>query len=101
MRGGRYPDMPFNQQLTFPCDLTLRSFAEGLRLCRLPVEEIKSLYEKTHTWKDTTIRPGENLLKDVAGELFDIELQADLGAAKTFGLKCRGAAVTYSAEKQC
>ncbi len=100
MRGGHYPDMPFNQQLTFPCDLTLRSYPEGLRLCRLPIDEIKSLYGETHSWKDTIIKPGENLLKDVAGELFDIELRADIGSAKSFGIKWRGAAVTYSVENQ-
>src|SRR4029434_804646 len=37
MRGGVYPDMPFNQQLTFPCELTLRTLPEGPRLCRSPV----------------------------------------------------------------
>ncbi|MGD0092476.1 MAG: GH32 C-terminal domain-containing protein [Planctomycetota bacterium] len=94
-----YPDMPFNQQITFPCDLTLRSFPEGLRICRLPAAEIESLYGKKHAWKDQAVKPGENLLKDVSGDLFDIQLQADLAGAKEFGIKCRGAAVTYSSVK--
>src|ERR1017187_3751598 len=99
MRDGKYPDMPFNQQLTLPCDMTLRSFPEGLRICRLPAKEIERLYEKTHAWKDTTIKPGENLLKDISGELFDILLQIELAGAREFGVKCRREAVTYSAER--
>jgi sucrose-6-phosphate hydrolase SacC (GH32 family) len=100
MREGKYPDMPFNQQLTFPCDMTLRSFPEGLRICRLPVKEIESIYGKKHAWKGKTIEPGENFLKDVSGSLFDIQLQVDLAGAKEFGVKCRGEAVTYSAGKE-
>ncbi len=100
MNGGKYPDMPFNQQMTFPCDLVLRSFPEGLRICRLPVKEIQGIYGKKHVWKDRLIRPGENLLKDISGDLFDIQLQADLAGAKEFGLKCRGEAITFSAEKR-
>ncbi len=99
MRNGKYPDMPFNQQLTFPCDLTLRSFPEGLRICRLPAKEIASLYKRKHAWKNRAVKPGENLLRDVAGELFDIQLRAELAGASELGLKCRGEAVTYSAEK--
>lgn len=99
MRGGKYPDMPFNQQLSFPCDLTLRSFPEGLRICRLPAKEIAGLYQKKHAWKDEVVRPGENLLKGVSGDLFDIQVQVDLAGARTFGVTCRGEAVTYSAEK--
>lgn len=99
MRGGKYPDMPFNQQLSFPCDLVLRALPEGLRICRLPAKEIAGLYKKTHAWKDKAIGPGENLLKGVAGDLFDIEVQVDLAGARTFGVACRGQPVTYSAEK--
>jgi sucrose-6-phosphate hydrolase SacC (GH32 family) len=91
--------MPFNQQLSFPCDLTLRSFPEGLRTCRLPVQEITSLRKKKHTWKDMTIKPNENILRDIPGELFDIQLQVELAGAGEFGVKCRGEAVIYSAEK--
>ncbi len=100
MRDGKSPEMPFNQQLSFPCDLTLRSLPEGLRICRLPAQEIESLYKKKHTWKGKTLKPGENLLKDISGELFDIQMQVELGGATELGLKCRGQAVTYSAEKR-
>jgi len=100
MNGGKYPDMPFNQQMSFPCVMTLRTFPEGLRMCRLPVKEIENIYGKKHAWKDETVRPGENLLKDVSGDLFDIKLEADLAGAKEFGIKCLGEAVTYSAEKK-
>ena len=34
MNGGQYPGMPFNQQMSFPVSLTLRTFPEGVRLCR-------------------------------------------------------------------
>jgi fructan beta-fructosidase len=99
MRDGKYPDMPFNQQLTFPCDLTLHSFPEGLRICRLPAKEIASLYKKKHTWKNKTLKPNENLLKNIPGELFDIKLQMEIGGAREFGIKCKGEAVSYSLEK--
>ena len=100
MNGGRYPDMPFNQQMNFPCEMTLRSFPEGFRICRLPVGEIKSIYGKKHTWKDKAIKPGENLFKDVSGDLFDVQLQVDIAGVKEFGIKCRGEAVTYSVERK-
>ena len=99
MRDGKYPDMPFNQQLTFPCDLVLRAFPEGPRICRLPAREIEGLYGKKHAWKDAAVRPGEDLLRGVSGELFDIQLEVDLAGARTFGVRCRGEAVTYSAGK--
>ena len=37
MNGGKYPDTPFNQQMTFPCDLRLRALEGSLRVFRKPV----------------------------------------------------------------
>lgn len=94
---GECPDffpMPIYQQMNFPCEMTLRAFPEGLRICRVPVGEIKNLYGKEHVWKDASIKPDENLLKDVAGGFYDIQLKVDLAGAKEFGIKCRGEAVT-------
>lgn len=58
MRGGKYPDMPFNQQLTFPCDLTLRELGGSLRVFRKPVSEIQLLHRRRRAWKDLSLVPG-------------------------------------------
>jgi len=100
MRDGRYPGMPFNQQMAFPCELTLRSFPAGLRLCKRPVREISKLHDKEHAWHDLTLRPGENPLSSLSGELFDIRAEIDPGEAAAVGIKARGAVVEVNvAEK--
>ena len=52
MSGGNYPDMPFNQQMSFPCELTLRTTPEGIRLFREPVKEIENLHQKYLMFSD-------------------------------------------------
>ena len=42
--------MPFNQQMSFPVELTLRTLPDGIRLCREPVREIELLHTVTRTW---------------------------------------------------
>ncbi len=100
MRDGKYPEMPFNQQLTFPCDLTLRSFPEGLRICRMPVKEIQSIYKKDYTRNNLTVEAGANLLGQLSGDLFDLQLRVALADARSFGLKWRDETIAYSAEKR-
>jgi len=100
MNGGNYPHMPFNQQMNFPCELTLRTFPEGPRMCRMPVREIASLYGERSAWLEQTVNPGDNPLKAVKGDLFDIALEAELSGADTFGLKLRGEALTYSVKEK-
>ena len=43
MSGAEYPNMPFNQQMSLPVSLALRTFSAGVRLCTLPVKEIEAL----------------------------------------------------------
>jgi len=100
MRGGKYPGMPFNQQLTFPCELSLRSTPEGLRLCRKPVREIKLLRKKEHKWKNVVLKPGDNRLKDITGELFEIQAEIEPAGAKEVGFGIRGVDVVYNVEGQ-
>jgi len=97
MAGGKYPGMPFNQQMSFPRLLTLRTTPEGIRLYREPVEEIELLYEKEHSWTDQALNPGDNLLAGVAGELFDIRAEIEPGQATAFGFDVRGYKIEYSA----
>jgi fructan beta-fructosidase len=96
MNGGKYPRMPFNQQMSFPCEMQLRTFPEGLRLCRTPVKELETLRGKEHRFADVTLKSGENPLAGLAGDCFEIRAEFELGDATEFGLKLRGEAVSYS-----
>jgi sucrose-6-phosphate hydrolase SacC (GH32 family) len=90
-----YPGMPFNQQMSFPRELTLRSTPDGPRLFRQPVAEIAKLYAKTHDLGARTLAPGENALAGIPPGLLDIECELDLQQAKRLSLKCRSAELSY------
>ena len=57
---------------TFPVNLELKTFPEGIRLTRTPIEEISSLYTSTTTWTGQTISPGINLLTEIESKTADI-----------------------------
>jgi len=99
MRGwDDYPkDMPFNQQISFPCELTLRKRPEGLVLFRNPVKEITKLYKNEFKLEHYRLEPGENPLADIKGELFDVRVKVDLGEAnfRRLDLTLLGNTVSY------
>lgn len=90
MRGGAYPDMPFNQQITFPCELTLRSTPNGLRIFREPIPEITKLHTRETTWKDRPIKDGDTLNLASSGDLFHIRMDVDIPENATLTLDIRG-----------
>ena len=96
MNGGRFPGMPFNQQMSFPCEVTLRTFPEGIRLCRQPVREIESIHGKHQHWSGVVVQPGENPLARVSGKLFDIRSEIESGNAAVVSFEVRGVAVVYN-----
>lgn len=100
MNGGKYPDMPFNQQMSLPCELRLQAFPEGLRLTRRPVREIERLRAQGRSWTGESLAPGQNLLAGVSGELLEIRAEIEPGAAAEVGFRVRGEAITYSAKDQ-
>jgi len=101
MAGGKYPDMPFNQQMSFPRELTLRTTPEGIRLFHKPVKEIENIHQKEHSCNDKVLKPGENMLSGISGDLFDIRAEIELGNATEFGFDVRGEKVQYNvAEKK-
>ncbi len=98
MNGGKYPAMPFNQQMNFPTELKLRSFPEGLRICRLPVSEIETLRDKEYTLEDKVLEPGKNLLAGISGDLFDISAEIEMKDATGIEIKALGETISYSAK---
>lgn len=99
MRDGKYPGMPFNQQMTVPTELTLRQTKDGLRLYRWPVREIDSLHASHQAWNGQ-LENGANPLAAIHGELFDVQATIDPRQAKKVVLKIRGTPIEYDAVKK-
>jgi fructan beta-fructosidase len=95
MRGGKYPAMPFNQQMSFPVELTLRTTPAGIRLCREPVREIELLEHKVHYGESTVISPDKPLRPHVEDDLFDIRIEFEPGTASAFGVHIHGIDLRY------
>ncbi|MCY2929180.1 MAG: glycoside hydrolase family 32 protein [Planctomycetota bacterium] len=96
MRDGKYPAMPFNQQMTCPAELTRKTFPEGIRLCREPVREIETLRGRQHRWAGVTMKPGKNLVVPTKCDLFDVEVDVKLGDVSEFCLFIQGHALRYN-----
>ena len=97
-RGITFPGMPFNQQMTIPVDLTLKSTADGVRMCAEPVGELTSLREDSTTHTD--LRLGEEVSRFDGGELLDIEAEFELGSASSLGIRVRGRDINFDAAQQ-
>ncbi|MFH1568563.1 MAG: glycoside hydrolase family 32 protein [Gemmatimonadota bacterium] len=122
MAGGQYPDMPFNQQLSIPVALSLRTTREGVRLCRQPVREVEGLRRREHAWDGHLLQPGPDrralfvrhgpgwrdhvarslapLVVDTTAELFDICAEVEVRDAEAFGMRVRGHDLWYDRSGQ-
>ena len=96
----KLPGMPFNQLMNSPLELSLRTTDEGVRMYAEPVREFETIRGKKYSWKDERLVEGENLLKDVKGEFFDIVAEFEVGDAKFVGLNVRGVEIVYDVEKE-
>jgi sucrose-6-phosphate hydrolase SacC (GH32 family) len=96
MRHGKYPDMPFNQQMTFPCDLTLRTVNRGLRVFRKPAREIEGLHGKEHAVGDLDLAAGESRPLKASGDLFRILADVEVPRGTTLTFRLRGARVAIT-----
>ena len=91
---------PFNQQMTVPCELTLRATPEGVRLMARPVAELNSLRGKTHRFDGLALKPGDNPLPGLTGSLFEVRAEAEVGGSGVFALNIAGTPVVYDAIKK-
>jgi fructan beta-fructosidase len=98
MNGGKYPGMPFNQQMSFPRVLQLRSTPKGVRLAMWPVREIEGIRGAKRAWKDVALGADGPGLSLGRGDLWDIEAEIELGSARAVGFAVRGAEIVYDSE---
>ncbi|GAA1571484.1 MULTISPECIES: glycoside hydrolase family 32 protein [Kribbella] len=89
MRDGRYPGMPFNQQVTIPCELTLRTVDGKPRLFRTPVRELTTLYAGSTHWSGI-VKPGaDRVLADGPVEA-DLHLDVEIPSGATLTVDVSG-----------
>lgn len=100
MNGGKYPDMPFNQQMTFPVELTLRTTPYGIRLFRKPIKEIENIHQKEYFWQDQILPPKNDILLGIKGDLFNIYAEIDLYKSSEVGFVIYGEKVQYNKESK-
>ncbi|MEZ5105498.1 MAG: glycoside hydrolase family 32 protein [Draconibacterium sp.] len=107
MRGGKFPQMPFNGQMSFPCELSLTKFNFGYKLVRKPVKEIEQLHGKHYKWDNKNLIPGinKNIVKGVKGDCLHIIGEFDLKTSESFGFMVRqnkknqGAEILYNRKR--
>ena len=89
-----HPDMPFNQMMNFPVELTLRDTENGLRLFAWPVREIETLHREAHSYDAFTL---DNASKTFAydTELLDVQVRLDNFQTSEFGLEVCGLVIAY------
>ncbi|MGI9262836.1 MAG: glycoside hydrolase family 32 protein [Woeseiaceae bacterium] len=95
MAGGLYPEMPFNQQLSIPVELSLVGSGENVSIARWPVKELDSLRKKTISLERQTIGNGKPLVPESEAKLFDLSFTVQKQDAKLLYLLIRGHVVLF------
>ena len=97
---GMFKGASFCNPISFPVELTLRTFPEGIRLCRKPVKEIELLHKKRHCRTNVSLSGGDNPLAGVSGDLLDIRAEIDPGDATEIGFTLRGVEIKYDVKNR-
>ncbi|MCA9261654.1 MAG: GH32 C-terminal domain-containing protein, partial [Planctomycetales bacterium] len=105
MRGGpnsaeKY-GAPFNQQMSFPCELTLRTVGDDVRVFAGPVPEIESLWGEQRALANVALLDGVNVLEGESPlDLVDAEIVFDPGDAERIEVRLAGAELAYDCANQ-
>jgi sucrose-6-phosphate hydrolase SacC (GH32 family) len=98
MRCDGYPNMPFSQEVSFPSQLTLHQTPQGLRVFRQPIKELESLRLKPDEFIDRTLNGGAPLVLEPAGDVYEIDFDANIAAGATLNLDVLGNTVALKSD---
>jgi fructan beta-fructosidase len=90
----------WSQQMSFPCELTLKTINGDIRLCRNPSDAVKQLREESHFWKNALVSPADNPLAEIRGDVFEIIAEIDPAKSAGFLFDIRGEKLIYSSKEQ-
>jgi sucrose-6-phosphate hydrolase SacC (GH32 family) len=108
MRGGKFPDMPFIGQMSFPCELSIKKSSSGVFLCRKPINGLENFFDKDLKKKEKNLIPGlkGNLVGPINGDVLLIKGIFDPKTSDAFGFyirngkKSQGAVLKYEPAKK-
>jgi sucrose-6-phosphate hydrolase SacC (GH32 family) len=90
------PEMPFNQMMTFPSELTLRTTNSGVRLFIEPIDEIKSLHKGEYIWDNILLtKEKPRVFEQVNDPLLHIVAEFEIQTGRGFGLVVHGYKISY------
>jgi fructan beta-fructosidase len=87
----RQPNMPFNQMMLLPTELTLRTTADGIRLFNSPIKEVEGLHGIQFQWNNITKEKANEYLKTIKEEdHLHLKVVIKLSAGNSAGLNLNG-----------
>jgi sucrose-6-phosphate hydrolase SacC (GH32 family) len=95
-----YAGMPFNQSMGLPVELTLRTTSDGPRIFANPVKELDALRRHTIGIASGELRPGDDPLAALRGQLWEIEADIAPQSATKLILEVRGLPVVYDVDRR-
>ncbi len=88
--------LPFNQQMSFPCDLTLRTTPSGVRLCSYPIPEISTLAGASYQVTNQALTTTSNLFTGMGNlDLVDLTMEFSPGTATQIAIDLPRTLVRY------
>lgn len=92
--------MPFNQMMTFPTEMTLKTGKEGLRIHITPIEEISKLHKKSYKYSDLLILQADinEVISKPESRLLHIKAQFKPVGTDPFSIIINGHKLTYNAK---
>ncbi|WP_236978761.1 hypothetical protein [Membranihabitans maritimus] len=80
----------FNQMMLFPCELSLRTTSEGIRLFSEPVGEIENLHDKKHRWEHLTEQEVNEKLSTIETDLLHVKMDVEIRHGLRLAINFRG-----------
>jgi levanase/fructan beta-fructosidase len=77
LRNSNVTTAPARGDATFPVELGLKTFPEGVRLTRTPIPEIQQLYGSTRHFDAQLLEQEHNLLAGIRAKSFDFEIEIE------------------------
>jgi sucrose-6-phosphate hydrolase SacC (GH32 family) len=87
--------MPWNQQMSFPSTMELRTTENGIKLFRNPIKEIENLYIKKYSYNSKSINFVNRSLARISPELIDLRLNFKPIENDEFKINIRGQEIIY------